>query len=469
MSEVVDACVIGSGAAGQKAALAAAKLGKRVIVVEREPVCGGAMINTGTVPSKALREVIQSELVQRVRRPTDAVRRGDELLQVALDSTRRVISAEHRVIEEQFRRSGIEVWKGEARFRSPVEVDVVEGGRPRTIVADRIFIATGSSPARPSNFAFDGEHILTSDDVMRLRKMPRSLIVVGGGVIGTEYASMFAHAGVEVTLVEGKSRILDFIDGQIGESLQYQLRKAGLVLRLNESVVKVLGPADLASAGVNTTRVEAVLESGKTLRADALMYCVGRHGNTDALNLEAAGLRADGRGRINVNASYQTQVDHIYAMGDVIGFPALASTSMEQGRIAACHAFGARSESFDALFPYGIYTIPEVSMVGWTEERLTAEQIPFESAVGSYHETARGQMIGDEQGMLKMLVHQESHTILGVHAIGTSATELIHIGLTAMAHKATVEYFVNAVFNYPTLAECYKIAALSAVEKLHRR
>lgn len=466
MSEVVDACVIGSGAGGQKAALMAAKLGKRVIVVEREPVCGGAMINTGTVPSKALREVIQSELVQRVRRPTDAVRRGDDLLQVALESTRRVISAEHRVIEEQFRRSGIEVLRGEARFRSPVEVDVVEGGRPRTIVADRVFIATGSSPAKPSNFAFDGEHILTSDDVLRLRKMPRSLIVVGGGVIGTEYASMFAHAGVEVTLVEGKTRVLDFVDGQIGESLQYQLRKAGLILRLGESVVRVSRIEDSAPGGA---RVEAVLESGKTLRADALMYCVGRQGNTDALSLESAGLRADARGRISVNHSYQTQVDHIYAIGDVIGFPALASTSMEQGRIAACHAFGARCESFDSLFPYGIYTIPEVSMVGWTEERLTAEQIPFESAIGSYHETARGQMIGDEQGMLKLLVHQDSHTILGVHAIGTSATELIHIGVAAMAHKATVEYFVNAVFNYPTLAECYKIAALSAVEKLHRR
>lgn len=466
MSEVVDACVIGSGAGGQKAALAAAKLGKRVIVVEREAVCGGAMINTGTVPSKALREVIQAELVQRVRRPADATRRGDELLSAALDSTRRVISAEHRVIEEQFRRSGIDVWRGEARFRSPVEIEVVEGGRPRNLVADRVFIATGSSPAKPANFVFDGQTILTSDDVLRLRKMPRSLIVVGGGVIGTEYASMFAHAGVEVTLVEGKSRILDFVDGQIGESLQYQLRKAGLILRLGESVVKVTAAEVAGSPGAS--RVEAILESGKILRADALMYCVGRQGNTDALNLEAAGLRADGRGRISVNANYQTQVDHIYAIGDVIGFPALASTSMEQGRIAACHAFGARCESFDSLFPYGIYTIPEVSMVGWTEERLTAEQIPFESAVGSYHETARGQMIGDEQGMLKLLVHQESHTILGVHAIGTSATELIHIGVAAMAHKATVEYFVNAVFNYPTLAECYKIAALSAMEKLQR-
>jgi NAD(P) transhydrogenase len=465
MSDIVDACVIGSGAAGQKAALMAAKLGKRVIVVEREQVCGGAMINTGTVPSKALREVIQQELVQRVRRSADATRRGDELLAFALDSTRKVINAEHRVIEEQFRRSGVEVVRGDARFRSPVEIEVVEGGRPRTFVADRVFIATGSSPAKPTNFAFDGEHILTSDDVLRLRKMPRSMIIVGGGVIGTEYAAMFTHAGVEVTLVEGKTRLLDFVDGQIGESLQYQLRKAGLILRLGESVVKVARIEERIPGG---PIVEAVLESGKTLRADALMYCVGRQGNTEALNLESAGLRADGRGRISVNSTYQTQVDHIYAIGDVIGFPALASTSMEQGRIAACHAFGARCESFDALFPYGIYTIPEVSMAGWTEERLTAEQIPYESSVASYHETARGQMIGDEQGMLKLLIHQESHTILGVHAIGTSATELIHIGVTAMAHKATIEYFVNAVFNYPTLAECYKIAAMNAVEKLRR-
>lgn len=465
MSEIVDACVIGSGAGGQKAAVAAAKLGKRVLVIEREAVCGGAMINTGTVPSKALREVIQSELVQRVRRSSDAARRGDELLQYALESTRRIIGAEHRVIEEDFRRHGIEVIRGEARFRSPLEIEVVEGGRARTIVADKFFIATGSSPAKPTNFDFDGEHILTSDDVLRIKKLPRSMIIVGGGVVGTEYASMFTHAGVEVTLVEGKSRLLDFVDGQIGESLQYQLRKAGMILRLGESVVRVRRLDDTTPGGA---RVEAILESGKTLRADALMYCVGRQGNTASLNLESAGLRADGRGRVSVNSSYQTQVDHVYAIGDVIGFPALASTSMEQGRIAACHAFGARCESFDSLFPYGIYTIPELSMVGWTEERLTAEQIPFESAVASYHETARGQMIGDEQGMLKLLVHQESHTILGVHAIGTSATELIHIGLTAMAHKATVEYFVNAVFNYPTLAECYKIAATNAVEKLRR-
>jgi len=309
--------------------------------------------------------------------------------------------------------------------------------------------------------------IITSDELLHLKQLPRSMIVVGGGVIGTEYASMLAALGVKVTIVEGRNRLLDFVDAEITEALQYHLRQAGATLRLGEKVAairRVECPPGLRSD--NEFLAEAVLESGKTLRADCLMYCIGRQGTSADLNLANAGLAADDRGRIAVNKNFQTLVPHIYAVGDVIGFPALASTSMEQGRQAACHAFGASYESSDELLPYGIYAIPEISMVGWTEERLTKEGIPYEAGVAQYKEIARGQLLRDEIGMLKLLIHQESHTILGVHIIGTGATELVHIGQCAIAFKATVEYFVNAVFNYPTLAECYKVAALNGLNKL---
>jgi NAD(P) transhydrogenase len=290
---------------------------------------------------------------------------------------------------------------------------------------------------------------------------------VGGGVIGTEYASMMQALGVRVTLLEGRDRLLDFLDSEIGESLQYHLRRTGMTLRMGEQVVAV----NLVDAPANAqTRdgklVEATLESGKVLRAECLLYCVGRQGNTGSLSLENVGLEADGRGRIRVNENYQTSVPNIYAGGDVIGFPALASTSMEQGRLAACHMFGFESDSYRELFPYGIYSIPEISMVGWTEDHLTDEDIPFESGVAQYKEIARGQLLGDVDGMLKILAHQESRALLGVHCIGSGSTEIIHIGQAVMAHQGTVDYFINTVFNYPTLAECYKVAALNVSNKL---
>jgi len=290
---------------------------------------------------------------------------------------------------------------------------------------------------------------------------------VGGGVIGTEYASMLAMLGCKVTLVEGRARLLDFVDAEVTEALQYHLRQAGVTLRLGEKVVKISkvessGP----SRSTNKELVEALMESGKTLRADCLLYCIGRQGNTEGLNLAAAGLTADERGRIKVNECFQTDVKHIYACGDVIGFPALASTSMEQGRLASCHMFGQTVQSVAELLPYGIYAIHEISMVGWTEEKLTKDGIPYEAGIAQYKEIARGQLLGDELGMLKLLIHQESHVVLGVHIIGTGATELVHIGQAVMAHKGTAEYFVNTVFNYPTLAECYKVAALNGLNKL---
>jgi NAD(P) transhydrogenase len=468
-----DLCVLGSGPAGQKAAIQAAKLGRKVCVVEQREVLGGSAINTGTIPSKALREAILNlgGRAEATPRTADFFRAAQSVTFAGLwESANRVIKAEIEMVREHFARNGIEVVIGRGQFRDPHVIDAVGAHATETIAAEKILIATGTRPARPADIEFDRDNVITSDELLSLSHTPHSMIVVGGGVIGTEYASMLAALGVKVTLVEGRQRLLDFVDAEIIEALQYHLRQAGVTLRMGEKVVKIRRieppPGARTRDGI---MVEAVLESGKTIRADCLLYAIGRVGNTDQLNLPAAGLTADERGRIRVNERGQTVVPHIYAAGDVVGFPALASTSMEQGRLAACNMFGERCESFGRLLPYGIYAIPEISMVGWTEEQLTREAIPYEAGVAQYKEIARGQLLGDEIGMLKLLIHQDSHTLLGVHAIGTGATELIHIGQAVMAFNGTVEYFVNAVFNYPTLAECYRVAALNGLNKLRNQ
>ncbi len=465
-----DLCVIGSGPAGQKAAIQAAKLGKSVCVVEKRQVVGGVAINTGTIPSKALREaILRSNGHGRTATPTigDFFAARNVLFTTLLGSCQEVIKAEIDLVRGHFASNGIEILPGKGEFRDANTVDAIGEHASTTITADKILIGVGTNPSRPSSIPFDTKTIISSDELLTLPYLPRSMIVVGGGVIGTEYASMLQALGVKVTLIEGRGRLLDFVDAELTEALQYHMRTNGMTLRLGEKVVSIkpIEPPKGARPG-NETIVEAVLESGKSIRADCLMYCVGRQGATDGLNLAAAGVAADPRGRILVNASYQTNVPNIYAAGDVIGFPALASTSMEQGRLAACHMFGNPYESVAELLPYGIYAIPEISMVGWTEEKLTSEGIPYEAGIAQYKEIARGQLLGDDIGMLKMLIHQETHTILGVHIIGTGATELVHIGQTAIAFKATVEHFVNTVFNYPTLAECYKVAAFNGLNKL---
>jgi NAD(P) transhydrogenase len=465
-----DLCVIGSGPAGQKAAIQAAKLGKRVCVVEKMEVVGGAAVNTGTIPSKALREAILSLLGKSAFAPRlrDFAAARETGFQELVTSCREVIKAEIDLIRGHFSSNGIVLTTGRAQFRDAKTIDVVGEHASEALSADYFVIAVGTRPARPRNVSFDDANIVTSDELLSLKKLPSSMIVVGGGVIGTEYASMLAALGVKVTLIEGRHRLLDFVDPEITEALQYHLRQAGMTLRLGEKVATIQQiDAPRGARTMDTQMAEATLESGKQIRADCLLYAIGRQGATDGLNLGAAGLKADDRGRIPVDACYRTGVPHIYAVGDVIGFPALASTSMEQGRLSACNAFGQRCDVSTAPLPYGIYSIPEISMVGWTEEKLTSEGIPYESGIAQYKEIARGQLLGDEIGMLKMLIHQESRTVLGVHAIGTGATELIHIGQAAMAFNATVDYFVNAVFNWPTLAECYKVAALNAVNKLH--
>ena len=466
-----DCVIIGSGPAGQKAAIQAAKLGKRVCVVEKNPVLGGAAVNTGTIPSKALREA--------VLHLTGATKRGlfgeqsrvkkhitiDDLIYVS----RQVVQREISLVRGHCDRNQIELIWGEASFESPTVIQVANNGETEQISAEKFFIATGTRPAMPASVPFDNKTIFTSDGLIKIGQLPKSMIVVGGGVIGTEYACMMAALDVKVTLIEGRNEVLGFLDREITEALMYQMRRADITLRLGEKVSRIEAPKSPSGNpenGANDSLVQAVLESGKTIRAQTLLYSVGRQGTTGALQLDKAGLQADDRERLRVDTSYRTTVNHIYAVGDVIGFPALASTAMEQGRLAACHAYGVPTCSIPELFPYGVYSIPEISMVGRTEDQLTKAGIPYEAGIAQYNELARGQLLGDEAGMLKILIHQDTREILGVHAIGTGATELIHIGQAVMAYKGSVEFFINNVFNYPTLAEAYKVAGLNGLNKI---
>lgn len=460
-----DCAVIGTGPAGQKAAIQAAKLGKRVCIIEKNAALGGAAINTGTIPSKALREAVM-HLTGAGKRGLfgDAHRaKRDITVQDLIYVSRQVIHHELGVIRGHFDRNGIDLIWGEATFESPTTLQVKRPGDSEHLTADKIFIATGTRPAKPKTIPFDDQKVFCSDALLKLEKLPKTMIIVGGGVIGTEYACMMQTLGVKVILVEGRNQVLGFLDHEICEAFQYHMRQLGMTLRLGEKVASV---NLLPNVEENGPAVEAILESGKILRAQTLLFAVGRQGTTKALCLENAGLVPDDRERLAVNEHYQTAVDHIYGIGDVVGFPALASTAMEQGRMAVCHAYGVPVHSMPELFPLGIYAIPEISMVGKTEEQLTEAGIPYEAGIAQYKEIARGQLLGDDTGMLKLLVHQENHKILGVHAIGTGATELIHIGQAVMALGGTVDYFINNVFNFPTLAEAYKVAALNGYNKL---
>lgn len=460
-----DCVVIGSGPGGQKAAIQAAKLGKHVCIIEKSNVLGGASINTGTIPSKALREAVVHLTGLNKRSlfgESYRVKRSITIADLTYVS-QQVVHSELELIRDQLERNGVELIWGSARFDQENIIFVDRPDDFEVVSGDVIVIATGTRPARPDSVPFDNKIIFTSDELLKLDHIPKTMIVVGGGVIGIEYACMLAALGVKIILVEGRHEVLGFLDDEITEALQYQMRRMGVTLRLGEKVHQI---EQAPPNGADGATAQATLESGKTLHAHTLMYAVGRQGTTTALALERAGLKADDRERLKVNANYQTDVPHIYAVGDVIGFPALASTAMEQGRLAVCHAFGAPTRSIPELFPYGIYAIPEISMVGRTEDQLTTAGIPYEAGIAQYRELARGQLLGDTDGMLKLLIHQENRQILGVHAIGTGATELIHIGQAVMALQGTLDYFVNSVFNYPTLAEAYKVAALNGMNKL---
>ncbi|PRX55550.1 NAD(P) transhydrogenase [Nonomuraea fuscirosea] len=454
--------VLGSGPGGQKAAIAAAKLGRRVAVIEKRNMIGGVCINTGTIPSKTLREAVlyltglnQRELYGASYRVKDEITVTDLGMR-----TQHVIGREIQVIRSQLARNHVTVLQGTGRFLDPHTIGIIhdEGKTEETkITAEKVVIATGTSPARPSSVEFDDRTVIDSDAILHLDRVPETMVVVGAGVIGIEYASMFAALGTKVTVVERRDRMLEFCDLEIVEALKYHLRDLAVTFRFGENVAAV----ERRPRGALT-----LLESGKKIPADCVMYSAGRQGKTSELCLDAAGLAADDRGRIKVDENYATEVPHIYAVGDVIGFPALAATSMEQGRLAAQHACGEPGGDLNELPPIGIYTIPEISFVGRSEDELTRDKVPFEVGISRYRELARGQIIGDSYGMLKLLVCSETRRLLGVHVFGTGATELVHIGQTVMGCGGTVDYLVNAVFNYPTLAESYKVAALDAMNKM---
>ncbi len=453
---------VGSGPAGQRAAVQAAKLGKRAAVVERGHVIGGVCVDTGTIPSKTFREAVLSLKGQSVLN-SEQIRSGPVLRPTAEELFARVAKVEQLqsdIIIGQLRRNDVTVLTGEASFKDAHTVVIVSDHGPTMVTADNILIAVGTTPAPPPGVSTEPNVVVTSDELLQLTSLPRRLAVVGAGVIGIEYASMFAALGIEVTLIDKRDRPLEFLDREIVDELLSQMRNNEVTFRLGEAVDRleiVEGPP---------RRVVMFLESGKRLVSELVLFCAGRQGATAQLNLPAAGLKADDRGRLTVDGEYRTTVPHIFAAGDVIGYPSLATTSAEQGRLAACYAFGVEAKPM-AHFPIGIYAIPEISMVGETEQELTGRKVPYETGTARYREIARGHILGDDSGLLKMLFHRDDHRLLGVHIIGTGATELIHIGQAVLGLGGGLDYFLTTAFNYPTLAECYKVAALDAYNKLN--
>jgi NAD(P) transhydrogenase len=457
-----DLLVIGSGPAGQKAAVQAAKLGKKVGIIERKAVVGGVSTNTGTIPSKALREAVlylsgfrQRNLYGTGYRLKETVTIGDLAFRA-----NHIIKNEIEIVQDQMARNRVHLIYGEARFVDPHRLLIQQAGTSTEHYAHVIVIAVGTVPTRPAHIPFDGDTIIDTDGLITLKRLPASIVIVGGGVIGTEYASMLAMIGVQVVLIDKRPRLLEFVDAQIVDALQRQMTDIGVTLCHEEEVVAIRKESD--------GQVTVSLSHRPPITTTTLMYAIGRIGATKRLNLEVVGITPDARGRVIVNDHFQTAIPHIYAAGDVIGFPALASTSMQQGRHASCHAFGHPDHTDTDLLPYGIYAIPEISMVGRNEEDLAKAGIPYAVGVADYREIARGQLIGDETGMLKLLFHRHARTLLGVHAIGEGATELIHIGQAVMAFRGKIDYFIDTVFNYPTLAECYKVAALDGINRLPR-
>jgi NAD(P) transhydrogenase len=460
----LDVIVIGSGPGGQRAAIQAAKIGKRVAVVERRERVGGVSIHTGTVPSKTLRQAILEDIANRGKDVPDPLHpelRERAAVEYLRDRTARVVAQETAIIREQFRRNSVGLIIGDAEFVDPNTIRITDGiaTTPDQIVtADHVVIAVGTRPARPEGVDFDERRVIDSDGILRLEEaVPRTMTVVGAGVIGVEYASMFAAMGTRVTLVDARSTLLPFIDREIAIALRYLLRRRNVSFRFGEEVVGVEREDD---------RVLTRLKSGKTIQSHTLMYATGRQGATEHLRLERAGLTCDKRGRIEVDDDYRTTVPHIFAVGDVAGAPGLAATSMEQGRIAALRAYDQPVSQMPELVPIGIYAIPEISYVGATEEELTEAAIPYVVGVAWWRELAKALMIGEEDGMLKILVSPEDNRLLGVHVIGSQATDLVHIGQALMGRDGGLDFLVSAVFNYPTLAEAYKVAGLDAQNRL---
>ena len=460
MDSAYDLIVLGSGPAGQRAAIYGSKLGKKVAVVEMREVVGGACINTGTIPSKTMREAVlhlsgynYKSIYGMNYRVKEKITMSDLAFRV-----QHVIKTEVDVTEAQLSRNNVEMLVGVASFVDENHMRVTNSRGTNVYQTGNVLISTGTKPAASDKVPINGRTIINSDQVLDLPDLPKTLIVVGGGVIGVEYTCMFSALGVRVVLIERRPRLLEFADQEIVEALSYHLRDSRVTMRLNEEVESVAEMPD--------GTVVANLESKKKVQGDALLYAVGRQGNVDELNLAAIGLDADKRGRIPVDKDFRTKVPNVFAAGDVIGFPSLASVSMEQGRIASARAFGDETIlSNPSYYPYGIYTIPEISFIGKTEEQLTEEDVPYEVGVAYYREIARGQIRGDTTGRLKLIFHRMTHAILGVHIIGEGASELLHIGQAVMVLGGKLEYFVDTVFNYPTLAECYKVAAFNGLNR----
>ena len=462
-----DFVVLGSGPAGRRAAIQAAKLGRSVLVIDDRAQVGGVSVHTGTIPSKTLRETVLNLSGWRERgfygqsyRVKQDVCGGD--LSSRLGKT---LEHEVAVLEHQFARNGVRTCIGSGKFLDPHRIavncrpgdqDIVE-----VIEFDKALIAVGTAPYRPANIPFNGDNVLDSDDFIRAPHVPRSLAVVGAGVIGLEYATIFSALDVPVTLIEPRGNFLEFMDREIVDHLVYLLRDRGMVLRLGGEVRQVRFAANGSPV--------CMLGDGRQVSSEVVLFTAGRVGATAALALESCGLATDARGRLAVDpVTYQTSVPHIYAAGDVIGFPSLASTSMEQGRTAACHAFGAAPPAADQAFPIGIYAVPELSSVGQTEEEVRAKGIAYECGIARFRETSRGQIMGISSGMLKLIVDIATRRVLGVHIIGEGATELIHIGQAVINLAGTIDYFIDNSFNYPTLAEAYKVAALDAWNRLRQ-
>ncbi|HKN23924.1 MAG TPA: Si-specific NAD(P)(+) transhydrogenase [Candidatus Acidoferrum sp.] len=455
-----DLVVIGSGPGGQRAAIQAAKAKKRVAVVEKQTMVGGVCINTGTIPSKTMREAVlhlSGFYDQAFYGSNYHVKENITMNDLNFRVTR-VIENEAAVLQDQLKRNGVDLYHGVGAFTDPHHIRVENTTGFNELEAEFIVIATGTKPAVNPKVAINGRNIVNSDQILGIPTVPKTLIVVGGGVIGVEYACMFTTLGVRVIIVEKRPRLLEFADAEVVEALSYHMRDRRATMRLTEEVESVEETPD--------GKVAANLVSKKRILGDALLYAVGRQGNIDRLNLQAAGVEADDRCRIKVDSEYRTSQKHIFAVGDVIGFPSLASVSMEQGRIAAAKAFGLQAESDPAGYPYGIYTIPQISFIGKTEEQLTEEDVPYEVGVAYYREIARGQISGHTEGRLKLLFHRETLDLLGVHIFGEDAAELLHIGQAVLLLKGKITYFIHTVFNYPTLAECYKAAAFNGMNRL---
>ncbi len=462
--QAFDLIVIGSGPAGRRAAVQAAKLKKSVLVVEKGRRVGGVCVHTGTIPSKTLRETVLNLSGWRERGVYGRAHKNKQSI-TAEDLRRRLaITLDHEVeiLEHQFSRNSVQWVTGEARFIDPLHIEVATDTGPQRFTAGRFILAVGTAPYRPSNIPFDGDAILDPDEILELKRVPRSLTVIGGGVIGIEYATIFSALDVKVTVIEPNEILFPFLDRELVDEFIHEMRDRGMSIRLQSRVKRVSRPSNDACL------IE--LEDSRQIWSEMVLFAAGRKGATDALELENCGLTADDRGKIEVDKStFRTKQPHIHAVGDVIGFPSLASTSMEQGRIAACSAFDAPLQSPPEFFPYGIYSVPEMSTIGMTEEQVRTKGIPYESGIARFRETARGQIMGLSSGFMKMIFALETRRLLGVHIVGEGATELIHIGQAVLNLGGTLDYFVENTFNYPTLAEAYKIAALDAWNRMPRK